>query len=151
MDFYIFLQILIASIAATSAMTLFSYVISTSFRELYKEPVLLTFVLSKLNLDLSLKTKATLAWLLHYFIGVIFVVIYHFLWFNNILKLSILCAILLGGISGIIGIISWMFMFKITDHKPAIDFKGYYIQLFFAHIIFGITAALVYYFIQQSF
>jgi hypothetical protein len=145
MDFYIFLQILIASIAATSAMTLFSYVVSTSFRELYKEPVLLTFILSKLKLDLSLKTKAILAWLLHYFIGLIFVVIYHILWFYSILKLSLLSALLLGAISGIIGIISWMFLFKITDHKPAIDFKGYYIQLFFAHIIFGITAALVYY------
>lgn len=150
MDYYIFLQILIASIAATSAMTLFSYIISKSFRELYKEPVLLTFILSKLNLDLSLKTKTILAWLLHYFIGLIFVVIYHFVWFYNILKLSLLSALLLGSVSGIIGIIGWMFMFKITDHKPQIDFKGYYIQLFFAHIIFGITAALVYYFLQQS-
>lgn len=147
---YIFLQILIASIAATSAMTLFSYIISKSFRELYKEPVLLTFILSKLNLDLSIKTKTILAWLLHYFIGLIFVIIYHILWFYNILKLSLLSALLLGAVSGIIGIISWMFMFKITDHKPQIDYKGYYIQLFFAHIIFGITAALVYYFLQQS-
>lgn len=150
MDLYIFLQILIASIAATSAMTLFSYIISKSFRELYKEPVLLTFILSKLNLDLSIKTKTILAWLLHYFIGLIFVIIYHILWFYNILRLSLLSALLLGAISGIIGIISWMFMFKITDHKPQIDFKGYYIQLFFAHIIFGITAALVYCFLQQS-
>lgn len=147
---YIFLQILIASIAATSAMTLFSYIISKSFRELYKEPVLLTFILSKLNLDLSIKTKTILAWLLHYFIGLIFVIIYHILWFYNILKLSLLSALLLGAVSGIVGIISWMLMFKITDHKPQIDFKGYYIQLFFAHIIFGITAALVYYFLQQS-
>jgi len=145
MNFYIFLQVLIASIAATSAMTLFSYAISKSFRELYKEPVLLTFVLSKLKLDLSLNTKAILAWLVHYLIGLIFVVIYHILWYYNILDLSVLSAILLGALSGIIGIISWMFLFKITDYKPKIDFKGYYIQLFFAHVLFGLTAALVYY------
>lgn len=144
MDFYIFIQILIASIAGTSAMTLFSYIISTSFRELYKEPVLLTYILSKLNLDLSIKTKAVLAWLLHYIIGLIFVVAYHILWFYNILDLSFVSALLLGAVSGIIGIIGWMFMFKITDHKPRIDFKGYYIQLFFAHIIFAITATLTY-------
>jgi hypothetical protein len=35
-------------------------------------------------------------------------------------------------------------MFKLSNHKPAIDFKGYYIQLFFAHVIFGLTAAAVY-------
>ena len=145
MNFYIFLQVLIASIAATSAMTLFSYAISKSFRELYKEPVLLTFVLSKFKLDLSLNTKAILAWLVHYLIGLIFVVIYHILWYYNILDLSVFSAILLGALSGIIGIISWMFLFKITDYKPKIDFKGYYIQLFFAHVLFGLTAALVYY------
>jgi len=144
MDFYVFLQILLASIAATSAMTLFSYIISASFRELYKEPVLLTYILNKLNLDLSTKTKAVLAWILHYFIGLIFVVAYHILWFYNILDLSFLSVLFLGAASGIIGIIGWMFMFKITDHKPRIDFKGYYIQLFFAHVIFAITATLTY-------
>ena len=144
MDFNVFLQILLASIAATSAMTLFSYIISASFRELYKEPVLLTYILSKLNLDLSTKTKAVLAWILHYFIGLIFVVAYHILWFYNILDLSFLSVLFLGAASGIIGIIGWMFMFKITDHKPRIDFKGYYIQLFFAHVIFAITATLTY-------
>ncbi|PXY46670.1 hypothetical protein [Flavobacterium hydrophilum] len=145
MDIYTLLQILLATIAATSAMTLFSYAISASFRELYKEPVLLTFLLTQLKIDVSIKTKATLAWVLHYFIGFIFVLIYHFLWANNILKLSILNAILLGSISGIIGITGWMIMFKLADYKPNIDFKGYYIQLFFAHIIFGLVAALFYY------
>ncbi|GGF05254.1 hypothetical protein GCM10011518_13060 [Flavobacterium limi] len=126
-------------------MTLFSYTISAGFRELYKEPVLLTFLLTQLKIDVSIKTKATLAWLLHYFIGFIFVVIYHILWVNNILKLSFLNAFLLGSISGIIGIAGWMILFRLADYKPKIDFKGYYIQLFFAHIIFGLVAALFYY------
>jgi hypothetical protein len=145
MDIYALLQILVATIAATSAMTLFSYAVSASFRELYKEPVLLTFLLAQLKIEVSLKSRATLAWLLHYFIGFIFVLIYHFLWVNDILKLSILNALLLGSISGIIGIIGWMIMFRLADYKPNIDFKGYYIQLFFAHTIFGLTAALFYY------
>lgn len=147
MNIYTFLQIVLATIAATSAMTLFSYAISASFRELYKEPVLLTFLLTQLKIDVSIKTKATLAWLLHYFIGFIFVLIYHFLWVNNILKLSFLNALLLGSLSGIIGITGWMILFRLADYKPKIDFKGYYIQLFFAHIIFGLIAALFYYLI----
>ena len=47
-------------------------------------------------------------------------------------------------LSGVIGIISWIIIFKMTDHQPPIDFKGYYIQLFFAHIIFAITATALY-------
>ncbi len=145
MDIYAILQILIATFAATSAMTLFSYAVSASFRELYKEPVLLTFLLKQLKIDVSDKGKATLAWILHYFIGFIFVYTYHILWVNHILSLSLLNAFLLGSICGIIGIAGWMILFKLADYKPHIDFKGYYIQLFFAHIIFGIVAALFYY------
>ncbi|WP_163397586.1 hypothetical protein [Flavobacterium fluviatile] len=145
MDIYAFLQILLATFAATTAMTLFSYAISASFRELYKEPVLLIFLLDQIKIEVSNKSKARLAWMLHYLIGFIFVVIYHFLWINNILKLSLLNAVLLGSISGIIGILGWMILFRLADYKPKIDFKGYYIQLFFAHIIFGVVAALFYY------
>jgi len=148
MDIYALLQILVATIAATSAMTLFSYAISASFRELYKEPVLLTFLLVQLKIDVSIKTKAILAWLLHYFIGFIFVFIYHLVWIHNILQLSFLNALLLGAASGIIGITGWILLFKLSNYKPDIDYKGYYIQLFFAHVIFGLVAALFYYLFQ---
>ncbi|WP_228515158.1 MULTISPECIES: hypothetical protein [unclassified Flavobacterium] len=143
-DFYTFLQLLIVSITATSTMTLFSYAVSKNFRELYKEPVLLSLVLSKLKLETAPKTENVLGWILHYIIGFLFVLAYHFLWSHNILPVSILSALLLGSISGIIGILGWMLIFKLSNHKPAIDFKGYYIQLFLAHVIFGLTATAVY-------
>lgn len=144
MDFYTFFQITAASVLATSAMTLFSYAMSASFRELYKEPVLLSFILTKINLEVSMQTKKYLAWLLHYLIGLIFVIAYHLLWYYNVLTISILNTLLLGALSGIIGIIGWVVMFKMADYKPNIDFKGYYIQLFFAHIIFAIVAVAAY-------
>ncbi|WP_348825078.1 hypothetical protein [Flavobacterium aestuarii] len=144
MDFYSFIQIIVTTAFAVSAMTLFSYAISASYKELYKEPVLLTFVLIKLNLELSLNTKKKAAWLIHYLIGLIFVLIYHFLWTKAILELSFLSGLLLGSLSGIVGIFGWLLIFKLAKYKPHIDFKGYYLQLFFAHIIFGVTAAAVY-------
>ncbi|HSD07989.1 hypothetical protein [Flavobacterium sp.] len=144
MDFNSFFQILIASIVATSAMTLFSYAVSESFRELYKEPVLLTFILKSINIEVSDKSKKIIAWLLHYAIGFGFVLAYHFLWSHNILTISIVNAFLLGAISGIIGIIGWVIMFKVSNFKPSIDFKGYYLQLFFAHVIFGLVATFTY-------
>ncbi|RZJ51462.1 MAG: hypothetical protein EOO44_14575 [Flavobacterium sp.] len=145
MDIYTILQLVIVSFTATSAMTLFSYAISEGFRELYKEPVLLTFLLKQMKLELSVEKKKILAWLIHYIIGLLFVIGYHLLWINNVLEISVLNAVLLGAICGIIGILGWVIMFKIAKYKPAIDFKGYYIQLFFAHVVFGLVAAATYY------
>ena len=144
MTFHILFQILIATIVATSAMTLFSYIVSASARELYKEPVLLTYILSALKMEVSPQTKTVLAWLLHYVIGLAFVVTYHFLWVYDIVEMSWPAAFVLGALSGIIGILGWIIMFKIVPQKPNIDFRGYYVQLFFAYIIFGIVAFFVY-------
>lgn len=144
MDIFIFFQLIIVCIAATSAMTLFSYVMSVSFKELYKEPVLLTFMLTQLNIELPIQSKVKLAWLLHYFIDLLFVYAYHLLWIHNILPASFLIGFILGFISGIIGILGWMFIFKMSNHRPTIDFKGYYFQLLLAHIIFGLVATATY-------
>lgn len=144
MDFYTLIQILVSSIAATSAMTLFSYAVSATARELYKEPVLLSYILSHLHLEVSPNVKNILAWILHYTIGFVFVIAYHFLWIYKVLELTLPIGILLGAISGIIGIITWFVLFKMVPQKPNIDFKGYYLQLFAAHIIFGFIAYAVY-------
>lgn len=144
MDFYTFFQIILVSVAATTAMTLFSYIISAKFKELYKEPVLLTFLLKQTNLEFSLQTKKILAWLIHYFIGFIFVLGYQLLCADPFLNISVANGFIVGSILGIIGIFGWVLLFKIVDYKPKIDFQGYYIQLFFAHIIFGLTMMSAY-------
>lgn len=142
--FYSIMQLLAVSITATTAMTWFSYMVSNSFRELYKEPVLLSYAINKLNLNLSDDFQKTWGWLLHYVIGFIFVLAYHIIWENEIMPISTLSAIILGIISGIIGIISWKLIFTMTNHQPRIDFKGYYIQLFIAHMIFAAVATALY-------
>lgn len=144
MNIYIIIESILVSIGATSAMTWFSYAMSESFRELYKEPVLLSFALKKTHIRLSKKSQRTWAWLIHYIIGFLFVMGYYIVWVKNILPVSPLNALLLGVISGVIGILSWIIIFKMTDHQPPIDFKGYYIQLFFAHIIFAVAATALY-------
>ncbi|WP_235830921.1 hypothetical protein [Flavobacterium ustbae] len=144
MVLYLIIQLIFVAIGATSAMTWFSYAMSKSFRELYKEPVLLSFALQKTNISLSKKVQNTWAWLIHYIIGFLFVMGYHIVWVKDILPISPLSALILGAISGVIGILSWIVIFKMTNHQPPIDFKGYYIQLFFAHIIFGVVATALY-------
>jgi len=145
MTLYTIFQLLLIAFLATSAMTWFSYAMSETFRELYKEPVLLTYVVKKLNITISKRWQKIWAWLIHYIIGLLFVIGYHIIWVNDILPISPLTALIFGVISGIIGIIGWVFLFKITHHQPTIDFKGYYIQLFFAHVIFAIVATAFYY------
>ncbi|MFB3387561.1 hypothetical protein [Flavobacterium sp. LAR06] len=144
MDFYLIIQIIIVSIAATTSMTLFSYAVSAQYRELYKEPLLLTYLMRNLKINLSMTSKNTLSWLIHYGIGVVFVTIYHYFWAHNIIQLTFLHGLLLGVASGITGIVSWMILFKISHYQPPIDYKGYYIQLFIAHIIFALIATAVY-------
>ena len=144
MNFHIALQIIITSIVATSIMTLFSYVISASARKLYKEPVLLTYILTSLKIEISLQTKIILGWVVHYLIGLFFVLIYHWLWLYNIVAMSWSAAFILGILSGIIGILSWALLFAIVPKKVNIDFKGYYVQLFTVHIIFTVVAFIIY-------
>ncbi|MBE8726434.1 hypothetical protein [Flavobacterium hungaricum] len=138
------IQLLITAIISTSAMTLFSYLISESFKKLYKEPLLLKLILDRFDITISEFLKTIYAWVIHYLIGFIFVIGYHLLWFNKIVPLTILSGLYLGAVCGIIGIISWIIMFRLSGfYKKSFD-KGYYVQLFFAHIIFGLTAFLVY-------
>lgn len=144
MIFDTLIQLLIVSIMATSAMTWFSYAMSNNFRELYKEPVLLTYAIDKMKIDLSPQSKKTWGWLLHYIIGFLFVVGYHIIWVKDIVPISPLSSLILGVISGVVGIISWIIIFKMTHYHPPIDFRGYYIQLFFAHVIFAIVATALY-------
>lgn len=55
MDMLLFLKILIASIVATSIMTIVSYSISYFFKKLYKEPVLLNYLLVSLQIGNTAK------------------------------------------------------------------------------------------------
>ena len=151
MDFYTFLQILIVSIAATSAMTLFSYAISARYRENYKEPVLLSNLLVQVKFDLSVISKKIIGWLLHFGIGFFFVPVYHLLWLYDIIDLSAINAFLLFIVSGIIGVLSWAVMLKIAKYSFSINFKGYYIQMFISRVIFALYAAAVYYILLTVF
>ncbi|TDW44605.1 hypothetical protein EV144_10853 [Flavobacterium sp. 270] len=139
-----FIQLLVTTFFATSAMTFFSYVVSASFRKLYKEPLLLKYVLVRLSIPLPDKLREILAWFIHYVIGFIFVLFYHILWTREILPVSILSGILLGALSGIIGILSWIVMFKLAHFEGKASDGGYYIQLFIAHVIFGLMAMFTY-------
>lgn len=57
--------------------------------------------------------------------------------------LSLLSGILFGAGAGLVGIAWWHIRFKVSDF-PKIDFKGYYRQLFFVHVVFGVVVVYSY-------
>lgn len=138
------LVIIIATILGTSIMTAFSYLASESFNKLWKEPVLLNLVIARAKIDLTPKRESIFGWIGHYVIGLLFVLCYHFIWKYSEIDPTWFCGLIFGIISGITGIVSWYFLFKLPNEKPKIKFKHYYIQLFIAHIFFALTVVAVY-------
>jgi len=138
------LKIILATIAGTSVMTAFSYLASEAFNKLWKEPVLLNLVVAKANVELTPRRKSIFGWVIHYAIGLAFVLCYEFVWNNFDIDPTWFCGLIFGIISGLIGIFSWFLMFKLPEEKPKIKFKHYYLQLFIAHIFFALTVIAVY-------
>jgi hypothetical protein len=139
------LLLLTATFLATSAMTAFSYMVSESFRDLYKEPVLLEYVMSGLKLKLRNTQKAILGWCIHYLIGLLFVLGYFILMWLGYIEINWLSGLAFGIIIGIIGILGWKIMFGVSGRMPIVSPSLYYLQLFFAHIIFAFTTVAAYY------
>ena len=141
-----FKKVLFSGIIGTSAMTIFSYLISELMSDNFREPEIQTVLIG--NILPTIKQFAPyLAWSLHYFIG--FGFIYVRLWDYNKLRTNITSAILLGAVSGIIGIIGWYVTLIMYPDLPIINPKYFFILLFFAHIILGIFAMIGHVVIKQ--
>ncbi len=139
-----FTKILIGALAGTSFMTAFSYLMSASFRKLFKEPVLLQYVMRLLHLNIGAYARWFLGWLIHYSIGVAFVFAYDFLRDEGIVELNVWSSLVFGAAIGIIGILGWMVIFRLPSDEPRVDYKNYYLQLFVAHLIFALSVWAVY-------
>ena len=147
-----FKKVFFSSILGTTAMTIFSYVVSEVMSDNFREPDVMSFFFK--NLSKTFLQYGTylgyLAWAIHYIIGFSFVFIYVKLWDNNTLKPNIVSGIFLGAIAGIFGIIGWYITFKIHPNPPIVNLKNFFIQLFFAHIVFGIFAMIGYNLVKKS-
>jgi len=122
-------------------MTAFSYIISIVRGKQFREPVLLNKVLDRwTDMYLTPHSSNPAGWALHFFVGFIFVVIYHLLWTYTEIEITWWSAVLMGAISGLVGIGIWMFTFVIHPNQPKVDFFGFFAQLFFAHVFFGLGA-----------
>ncbi|HEX8270458.1 MAG TPA: hypothetical protein VF581_11255 [Flavobacterium sp.] len=139
-----FLKIAIAAFSATNIMTTFSYLLSVTYDRLFKEPVLLNYILDQIGICPKDKWKGIAGWLAHYVVGLVFVTIYQIVWLFTDMKFGWLSAIILGAISGVVGILGWRLMFRLPDKKPNVPLHDYYVQLFFAHIVFACAVVVAF-------
>lgn len=137
--------IAITSIAATTTMTIFSYLLSIITAKHYEEPRLIEFLMNPSSPESTEIPKSTLvSWLIHYAIGVVFMLVFACAWHFTVFKPGIICGAVFGLIAGLIGVVGWKSMFMLKPPPPKTPLGKYFLQLIVAHIIFGITAGLIY-------
>lgn len=136
--------ILFGTLTGTSVMTLFSYSLSRITDRNFREPVILNQLLFNIQ-TFGFKSKPIIAgWILHYAVGYVFVIGFHFFWKLTYANPSLLSGSLLGLFCGIIGVTGWHLVFLLHPKPPSIDLKKYYIHLIVAHIFFGLGTAAGY-------
>jgi hypothetical protein len=133
-----------AAITGTTLMTAFSYGVSHYQRKQFREPELLNKLLDRLPGDQSISANNPAGWLIHYGVGMLFTTAYDQRWQRHIGKPTLADGLLLGSISGLVGIGGWMLTLRLHPRPPKTDYTGHYKQLLIAHMIFGVGAVLGY-------
>jgi len=136
-------KILISAIVRTSAMPIFSYLVSTSENKNFREPEVLGKLIERLPKSRSNESSKIAGLFLRYTIGISFVAFYNELWKRKKIKPTLTSGALLGAASGLIGITGWKGMFEVHPNPPAKNLKQYFGHLMLTHVVFGVFSALL--------
>jgi hypothetical protein len=131
-------KILLPSVAATSLMTLFSYLIAETEKKNFSEPELLAKI-EKKKLDISKRYALPAGWATHYAIGILMALFFNVTWQQFKIKSTFHRGLTSGMAGGLIAIGSWRLLFAALPKRSAKYYKKFYTQLFIAHIIFALT------------
>jgi len=131
-------QIITSSVAATSAMTAFSYLLSEQKEENFREPQLLAGFVGR-NLNIPDKTALPVAWVAHYLIGTGFTTGYSLIQRQKDTKPTAKNGLCYGAMAGCVGVLVWKTLFDSHTNPPKTHRKGFYAQLLVTHLIFGLT------------
>jgi hypothetical protein len=137
-------KIAISGVAGTTVMTAGSELMSLLAGENFSEPDHLETMISRLAPHLSKHAKKIAGWGAHYAMGLVFAAVYVELWETKKIKHTIKNGIILGAISGVLGLLIWKGTFKAHPLPPWINYTHYYLQRIPAHIVFAVAATLAY-------
>lgn len=145
-------KIIIAGIAGTSLMTLYSYYRAKKEHQEYVEPVVINKLIdnSKALPEIDNTDTHPAGWALHYATGIFFIGGYYILWRNALNRPTNYKIIFMGAVSGVLGIIIWKTLFSSHDNPPYNNRMGYYRQLLTAHIVFAVVAVSTYKLLEEN-
>lgn len=135
-----------ATLVGTSAMTLYSYVISKKRKQQFTEPVLLNELMDRSSdlPEIDNPKSHPAGWAGHYGVGLLFVISYYLLWRRTLTSPTIGKSLAVGSASGLLAIAAWHIMFSASNNPPQNNRKRYYGQLFVAHLVFSLAALYSY-------
>ena len=135
---------LYSSLAATSAMTVFSYAFSFLTGTNLREPHILAQLTSRLIPWQAKKKNIFTGWLLHYAVGLLFTEMYIQFWKNSSPNTEKRAGLIFGGLMGLAAILIWKFTLFVHPFPSAINFELFSLNLFLGHLVFGIISALTF-------
>lgn len=136
-------RLLVEATVGIILMTAFSYLVSLVVNECFKEPELLELLL-RAKTRSEPKKFPVAGWTLHYLTGILFAFAYEVYWQSCEAQIDWVTTGQLGLASGILGIVVWKIAYAIAPKKPNIDYRGFYLQLVLAHLLFALGVAAVY-------
>lgn len=136
-------NILLAALAGTTSMTLFSYLVSRKKNKDFKEPKLLGKMVYRAIPDIKKRTAKVAGWSLHCGTGLAFTIAYKVLLDDTKLKSNLPEAVLLGIANGIVAVGIWGTVFILHPDPPEIHFKRFFGHLILAHVFFATPSLLI--------
>jgi hypothetical protein len=136
-------NILLATLAGTASMTLFSYLISNKKNKDFKEPQLLGKMVYRAVPEIKKDESKVAGWILHVGAGLFFVLAYKLLLDNTKLKSNVPEGVLLGFANGAVAVAIWKATFSLHPDPPEIHFKDFYGHLVITHVFFCVPALLI--------
>jgi len=141
----ILFAVALGTVAATTLMTIFSHIVSRLRNREFTEPVLLNRFLCGFGILKEYQLKKSIAgWIIHYCVGLLFLLSYYFIWSSPLADPTLTTALVLGSVSGLVGIAGWAVLFRLQSIPANLIVAEYYAQLFVAHLIFALTATVTF-------
>lgn len=138
----LFLIALIIGLLSTFVMTVFVQLLG--YRQRKSIPWLLgTFINTRLKpADTSSQTQL-LTWgnIVHYFIGIGFVAVYLFLWYQGWLIHNYTTVLVFGAIAGLLAVTVWYVTLSNHPLRSVISYPAFLSSIFTGHLVFALSMA----------
>jgi len=125
-------------------MTASSALMSLLPHEEFREPDQLAKLIGRILPFLSGPAKVVAGWGAHYAMGFLFAAVYVELWEKREIEHSIRNGMILGLVSGLLGLLIWKATFSIHPLPPNNRKLDFYLQRIPAHVVFALGATIAY-------